>query len=101
MSPIEVLAALRAAYPYEHALILSMRHDPFERGHLSGSFPTAAGAVKELMSSPWLREHVKGGDTLVFTFERKVDKHKFERSIGHLKALGYREVSMQEEQPKS
>lgn len=95
MTPMEVLATLRFAYPYEHALILSKRRgNPFERGHLSGSFPTAAGAVKELLSSPWLIEHVKGGDTLVFTFERKVDKHKFERSIGHLKALGYREVSI-------
>lgn len=93
MKPIEVLAALQVAYPYEHALILSIRDgNPFDRGHLSGSFPTAAGAVKELLSSPWLREHVRARDTLVFTFERKVDKHKFEGSIGHLKALGYREV---------
>lgn len=92
-SPSSVLDSLRSLYPYPHGLILSKsERDPFAPG-LSGAFPTVAGAVDDLLSSPQLDYHAKAGDTLVFTFERKFDRSKFIRSIGHLKAAGYRQVA--------
>ncbi|WP_142627653.1 hypothetical protein [Rhizobium sp. P007] len=93
LSPELVLAQLYVAYPYPYSIILAKDGtEPFVKGTLSGSFPTAAGCVDDLFKNRWLDLHVNDGDPLVFTFERKVDLRKFKKMTGRFKALGYQEV---------